>query len=815
MKIKLTEELTSVFEYINNNFHKEYPKSIINEYTFIWAILKNEDCLAYQSLSSIVMETTLDEIKGWFDLKIYEFKREENGEYNSYSLFDSYMANCNEICKELNKKKIDSSILFLAILKSHEDISKEMQDFSVTADQLTNSIKSSTALVEIMPKRNRKRTCAPIKTITPIKIIDNSDSYGGDIERNTTNISQLAKDGKIAKVFGYDKYYKRIFTVLSKKNINNVLVTGKSGVGKTSLVKNLANLINNNKCIADFQNKTLIELDFNKLMINTQFKGALEQKFYAIFEEAKSKGDYIFVIDDIELYNNQTDLSVFFEDLFNEPQTPVICTVKPYDYSALKKSNFIGRYLEEIKIEEPSKDETYEIINAVKGSYENFHNVIFRNDTILSCIDLCKKYFADKALPASALDTLDFVGAKVNIDIEENSQIKELTNKLNEIEKEVKTIKQSSKSKQYDKIDSLIKKEIEIKSQIAIIQKNEILSKKPLTITKEDVCQVLSEKTDIPLTDITLSEKEKLKGLNKRLKDVVIGQDDAIEEVCKAVKRQRVGLGEKERPAVFLFLGSTGTGKTYLAQQLAKEIFGDEKYFVRIDMSEYADKTSVNKIGGSSPGYVGYDHDTYFVKALKTKKRFILLLDEFEKSDEEVHNLFLQIFDEGRFTDSHGEEYSLKDVIIIMTSNVGVAEVANRGHLIGFGRTDYDFSKSIIESELKKKFKPEFLNRIQKIVYFNQLKDDNLKSIIKLEISKLNSKVENLGFHLSKCITEEDMVNDIYESISSQKEYGARPIVNEVQRQIEDKIVDYMIENEVEENHIFTYKELKKLENEA
>ena len=261
-----------------------------------------------------------------------------------------------------------------------------------------------------------------------------------------------------------------------------------------------------------------------------------------------------------------------------------------------------------------------------------------------------------------------------------------------------------------------------------------------------------------------------------------------------------------------MFLGSTGTGKTYLAKQIAKEVFGDEKYFVRMDMSEYADKTSVNKIGGSNPGYVGYEDETYIVKALKKKKRFVLLLDEFEKSNEEVHNIFLQMFDEGRFTDNHGEEYSLKDVIIIMTSNVGVAEAANRGHIIGFNNDDYDFSKSIIEKELKRKFKPEFLNRIQKIVYFNKLDNESLKSIVELEVAKLNRKVEKLGYHLSENILKTTMIDEIYNEILSKKEFGARPIVNEVQRKIEDNIVDYLIENEVEKGHTFTYEELMSLD---
>lgn len=380
-----------------------------------------------------------------------------------------------------------------------------------------------------------------------------------------------------------------------------------------------------------------------------------------------------------------------------------------------------------------------------------------------------------------------------------------ICNKINECKK-------SSDFKQYDEIDALTKEQISLKSKIGIAEKEEILTREPLHITKNDVRSVLSEKIDIPLEDITLSEKDRLQGLFDKISKKVIGQEEAVSEVCRAVKRQRVGLGDKNRPAVLMFLGTTGTGKTYLAKQLAKEVFGDEKYFVRMDMSEYADKTSINKISGSNPGYIGYDNDTFLVKALKRKKRFVLLLDEFEKSDDGVHDIFLQMFDEGRFTDNHGDEYSLKDVIIILTSNVGVTEVANRGKSIGFTKNDNNFSRDIIEKELKKKFKPEFLNRIQKIIFFNKLKDEDLRDIIKLEIKKLDNKIENLGYHLAEDITVTKMVDDIYNEILSHKEWGARPIVNEVQRRIEDKIVDYLIDNEVENNHTFTYEQLLSLD---
>ena len=825
IKRNISEEISSLFEYIRDVICTEHPNVIINEYTYILAVLHNEDSLAYQALSSIIMESTLEEMREFFEAQItYVADTEDDDDDKSpYSLFDEYIVDCDDMCKQFGIQNITSSILLLSIVKKHERISGQMRDFSITLVQLLNSIKSqltelTTAIVETPKKHQKKKKSETLELSQPIKVIDNSIQRNSEIERSLINISRLASLGKIQHVINYDKYYTEIFTILSKKNRNNVAICGKSGVGKTAIAKNIANIINEKKCHVNFHDKTLMEMDFSKLVVGTPFKGAFEQKFYAIVEEARTRGNYIFLIDNIHFLLNsntkyaETDIETLLEVLFTDPSIQIVCTTTTASYSKLQKKSLLGKYLQEVTIEEPTIEECVDILHKMKSQYEAYHDVVYDDLAITSCVELSKKYIRNRSLPESALDLLDIVGAKANMQSEDNPKLMALKEELSDIIDEIDTIKSSSTTKQYDKIDELVKKQISVKTKIGLIEKEDILSKEPTHITKNDVCVLLSEKIDIPLEDLTSSEKVRLKGLNDKIKENVIGQDEAVDEVCRAIKRQRVGLGENERPSVLMFLGSTGTGKTYLAKQIAKEVFGDEKYFVRMDMSEYADKTSVNKIGGSNPGYVGYEDETYIVKALKKKKRFVLLLDEFEKSNEEVHNIFLQMFDEGRFTDNHGEEYSLKDVIIIMTSNVGVAEAASRGHIIGFNDNDYDFSKSIIEKELKRKFKPEFLNRIQKIVYFNKLNNENLKSIVELEVAKLNRKVEKLGYHLSENILKTTMIDEIYNEILSKKEFGARPIVNEVQRKIEDNIVDYLIENEVEKGHTFTYEELSSLD---
>lgn len=821
----LSDEITTIFEYIRDVLRKETPHLIINEYTYIVAALNCEESLIYQSMSSIVMENTITDMEQYFRNKLSYSMVEDIKDDEPYSIFDYYIVTCDAMCKQFGLKVIDSSILMLSILKTNEEISKEMRMFSITAEQLFNSIKNriteyKTDDVEIPKKHNKKKKNELVRVKQPIQIVNvnSMTPRNGDVAKNTINITNLALDGKVPHIIGYEKYYDEIFTILSKKNRNNVAVCGKHGVGKTATVKNIANIINDKKCNINFQNKILVELDFSKLVVGTAFKGAFEQKFYNILEEAKMDECYIFFIDNLNFLldsstrYSETDMETLLDALFSEPSIQTICTMTEGAYSSLQKNTILGKYFQNVVIEEPSEEKAIEILNSQKNQYEIYHDVFFDEDAIKACVTISKKYLTNRSLPDSALDLLDSVGAKVSLDVEESKEIKQLKSDLNDVIDEINELKSTSQTKQYDKIDELTKKQISIKSQISIIEKNDILSREPKIITKKDICAVMSEKLDIPLNEVNINDKNFLRGLSQKLKESVTGQDDAIDEVSRVVKRQRVGFGGNERPSVLMFLGSTGVGKTYLAKQLAKEVFGNEKYFVRMDMSEYSDKTSVNKISGSNPGYVGYDHDTFLVKELKNKKHFILLLDEFEKSDEEVHNLFLQMFDEGRFSDNHGNEYSLKDVIIILTSNVGVAEASNRGKAIGFGNSDYDFSKEIIEKEMKKKFKPEFLNRIQKIIYFNKLNDESLKSIIKLEIGKLNEKVKKLGYNLSTDLTDTTMVDEIYRNISDKKEYGARPIINEVQRRIEDKIVDYIIDNDVENGHTFTYKELSNLD---
>jgi ATP-dependent Clp protease ATP-binding subunit ClpC len=425
-----------------------------------------------------------------------------------------------------------------------------------------------------------------------------------------------------------------------------------------------------------------------------------------------------------------------------------------------------------------------------------------------SCIKLCKRYITERCLPDSAIDILDKTGAKASLNDVENDNITSAREKLYKIKEEKEKLKNSSSKKDYNKIDQLSKEEIELNTILNFAVKSYNLEKQPFVVRENDIRECISEKTGIPINSLSTDDKEKLKGLNERIKSVVIGQDEAVDEVCKSIKRQRVGISNPNKPVVFLLAGSTGVGKTYLAKTLAKEVFGDEKKFVRLDMSEYSEKNSVTKLYGAPPSYVGYDNGGLLTETIKRNKHCVLLLDEIEKANEEVHNTFLSLFDEGRLTDNKGVTVNFKDVIIIMTSNVGAKEVEERGGSIGFVNNEESNKKSIIEKELKRKFKPEFINRIDKIVYFNKLTDSNIKNIILLELNKTKKRVEEIGYYLSDELIKNHLVSNIFNKVKEHKNMGARPIIREIQNELEDKITDLIIDGLVEKGHTFTKEEL-------
>ena len=810
-KYKFTTETKELFEYIENTLVKEFPTdNIIIEY-FLLSIFENEECTAYVSLSKTMLNMSMNVMREWYVKYLQSNINNSCLKLKQNIKYDTFFYKCMDdiVTEKGDKYNINSGDILLKILNKNETIEKSFNVVGVTLEQINESVGNLNSENKVKRNKKEKENKVDVKSITyPFKA-NNLKTLINEVEKNSTNISKLAELGKVTKYIGGEDKYNLIFNIFLKRNRNNVVLVGDSGVGKTAIAKNIANIIYEHKSPRQFLEKQLVDLNFMNLVANTGFRGVFESKFKSIVEDARKNGNYIFLIDDIHsiLSENsrfgEVNTDKMLNELLDDNRILVIATTNHKGYNNyIAKNQLLKRQFQKINIEEPSDRQLHDIINYHMEILGKYHNVEWSEGCTDACINLSKRYITEYKLPDSAIDVLDTVGSNINLNKKENENISILREKLNDILEKINELNCTDECTADEK-DKLIKEEISIKSKISKLEKEEKLNSKPIEVTVNDIKNVISLKTSIPVNDITIKEKEKLKNLSSNIKNVVIGQDDAVDEVCKIIKRNRIGLSSPNKPSVLFFAGSTGTGKTYLAKCIAKEIFGDENNLVRFDMSEFVDKMSVNKLYGSAAGYVGYDNGGLLTNAIKKKKHCVLLLDEIEKANEDVHNVFLQLFDEGRLTDNTGEVVDFKNVIIIMTSNVGAKEAEDRGKQIGFNQ-NYDQSKYIINKEIKNKFKPEFLNRIDSIVHFNKLSDDNLKQIILLELNKLKNRVENIGYIFGESMCGEDMVNYIFNNIiNKNNNYGARPIIRAVEDLVENKITDYVIDNDIENGFVF------------
>lgn len=833
---KFTNELKQIFDYIHTTLLKEYECGKIPTQYFIISVLENPSSVAYKILSKIMLQDTIDNAKihfySWISTNIR--KMGEKTEYDN--TFNTCIQKSKDIARTHKSKSINSGQVFLSILSECPLIYGYFKSHGVTLTQVNSQVVEETKfIIEEERRENDNKTTkgVPVKHLKkpkkedteeePIKIIDTSEFVSrltsgvldniGECERNFINLNEKAKNGEIEIIYHNEKIYQEIFNTLSKKNKNNVVIVGKSGVGKTETVKHLANLIVNGNVPKVFQDKILLEVDFNILFSGTGMRGAFETKMKSILNDARKKGRYIFFIDSISsVLNskfNETDVETFIETVMKDKDIMLICTCSEKGYiKEISDYPEWERFFEKVTLDEIGSNECVDILRKHGEKLECFHNIRYEEDTYETCMKLSKRYITERNLPDSAIDILDMVGAKASLQEIENDNIRIAREKISKIKQEIEKLKYSTSKKDYNKMDELEKEQIELQSILDFAIKNYNLEKKPYVVTSSDIKECISEKTNIPLNELTNDDKEKLKGLNDRVKKVVIGQDEAVDEVCKAVKRQRVGIANPNKPVVLFFGGSSGVGKTHLAKTISKELFGNENNIIRLDMSEYSESTSVTKIFGAPPSYVGYGDGGSLADRLRKNKHCILLLDEIEKACDKVYNVFLQIFDEGRLTDSKGNIVDCKNMIIIMTSNIGSKESDDRGNGIGFVRDNSKFTTEIIKKELKNKFRPEFINRIDKIVYFNKLTDENLRKIVLLELTKLNNRIEDMGYHIE---FDEETIDFIFNIAKEEGKLGARPILRIIQSEVEDKITDYIIDNDINTNERIDFKRLRGL----
>ena len=821
---KFTQELKEVFDYIQNTLLKLYNSDKIGPEYFILSVLENEKTIAYKVLSKIMLNDVLEKTKlhfyQWLSANTKTF-----GIIKKYdAVFEKSVTDANLLSMRQKSNFINSGQLLFCILKNSEELNRYFKGLGVTINQInTQVIEETNNMLEegkrlqdakqssITPQKHLKKNNVKEESIiTPVEkiaIIDQDLKIGSECERITTNLNKMAYSSQLENIYGNEAIYNEIFTVLSKRNKNNIVIVGKSGVGKTDTVRNLANLIVSGNVPSAFKKKILLEIDFNSLFYGTQMRGAFETKMKAIQAEIKQNNNFIFFIDSIENSINknfsQNDVCEFVETIMKDRNVMLICTCSEKDYSkTIGDIPSWERYFEKITLEEPNEEKCVKILRQHAEKLQIFHNIEYDNEVFDNVVKLSKRYITERSLPDSAIDIMDKAGAKKSVIDYEDEKIAKCKQDISTIHNRIALMKKNHNEEDSEDYDNLIKKEIELNTTLNFAMKTHNLTKKKEVVTLEDIKECISERTNVPITKLSTNDKDKLKNLNERIKKIVIGQDEAVDSVCKAIKRQRIGISNPNKPVVLFFGGTTGVGKTFLCKTLAKELWGDEKQIIRLDMSEYSEQTSVTKLYGAPPSYVGYGDSGSLVDKLKMKKNCILLLDEIEKANEKVYNVFLQLFDEGRLTDSKGNIVDCRNIVVIMTSNIAAKKIMNNKP-VGFVVNLDDTRKDIIDKELKKHFNPEFLNRIDSIIYFNKLTKKDIKEIILQKIKEIETRVNSSGYFFEKEIKDEDFISYILSMMEDTNDLGARPIEHKLQELMIDKICDKIINNDIKIGEFF------------
>ena len=641
-----------------------------------------------------------------------------------------------------------------------------------------------------------------------------SDSGTPVLDNFSKDLNKLAQEGKLDPVIGRKKEILRIAQILSRRKKNNPIIIGEPGAGKTAIVEGLAMMIHNGECPKNLMDKRIVSLDMNSLVAGTKYRGQFEERMKVIIEELQVSPNIILFIDEIHTIvgagnsSGSLDASNIFKPALSRGEIQCIGATTLDEYRTnFEKDGALERRFQKVVVDPSSKEETFEILKLSKEKYEDHHKVTYDDDTLWTFVELADRYITDREFPDKAFDILDEVGARMQIDIKLPEVIENLKDEANKIKQEkINVIKRQD----YEQAAELRDRERGIIAKLEEEKKKfeDHLRSSKRTIPEELVYEVVSNMTKIPISNINLDERNNLINLSDNLSSKVIGQEEAVLKITKAIRRNRMGIKDPNKPiGSFIFLGSTGVGKTYLAKQLAKEIFGSEDNMIRVDMSEYQEKHTISRLIGSPPGYVGHDEGGQLTEQVKNKPYSVVLFDEIEKAHKDIFSTLLQLLDDGHITDSLGRKINFKNCLIIMTSNIGVKRLQDFGAGVGFktGKSEAvreEEKREILKKELSKFFAPEFLNRIDDVVIFNSLDKKHIDVITKLEIDRLLKRVNEKKYNFTY---EQDLI-DYISKVGFDETFGARPIKRAIQDKIEDLISEKILMMEIQENKDYILK---------
>lgn len=634
-----------------------------------------------------------------------------------------------------------------------------------------------------------------------------SDSGTPVLDNFSKDLNKLAQEGKLDPVIGRKKEILRIAQILSRRKKNNPIIIGEPGAGKTAIVEGLAMMIHNGECPKNLMDKRIVSLDMNSLVAGTKYRGQFEERMKVIIEELQSAPNIILFIDEIHTIvgagnsSGSLDASNIFKPALSRGEIQCIGATTLDEYRTnFEKDGALERRFQKVVVDPSSKEETLEILKLSKEKYEDHHKVTYDDETLWTFVELADRYITDREFPDKAFDILDEVGARMQIDIKLPQEIEDLKEEANKIKQEKLNV---IKKQDYEQAAELRDRERGVLAKLEEEKKKfeDHLRSSKRTIPEELVYEVVSNMTKIPISNINLDERNNLINLNNNLNSKVIGQEEAVNKISKAIRRNRMGIKDPNKPiGSFIFLGSTGVGKTYLAKQLAKEIFGTEDNMIRVDMSEYQEKHTISRLIGSPPGYVGHDDGGQLTEQVKNKPYSVVLFDEIEKAHKDIFSTLLQLLDDGHITDSLGRKINFKNCLIIMTSNIGVRRLQEFGTGVGFKTNKSEVvmeeeKQEVLKKELKKFFAPEFLNRIDDVVIFNSLEKKHIDEITKLEVDKLLKRVSEKKYNFTY---DQDLI-DYISKVGFDETFGARPIKRAIQDKIEDLISEKILMMEIEE----------------